>query len=148
MVEVLPLARTWVHGIQSGRRINVGDRMQMYTLLHTDTPPNQSEFNALWGAFEDCVNLGIAQLLASPSTVCELYSRLDAIAHFHEYAQSLLKSFRGLESRLDGVQAAEPILQRLDYWPDRPRNMREVIKLMLQDRVGLPPAWPGSEIPG
>ena len=150
MVEVLPLARTWVHGIQSGRPINVGDRMQMYDLVHRQIPlvSDQSEFNALWGAFEDCVNLGIAQLLASPSTVRELYSRLDAMAHFHEYAQSLLKSFRALESWLGYVQAADPILQRLDYWPDRPRNMREVIKLMLQDRVGLPPASLGSEIPG
>ncbi len=41
-----------------------------------------------------------------------------------------------------------PVLQRLDYWHDRPRTMREVIKLMLQDRVGLPPTLSDSEIPG
>jgi hypothetical protein len=67
-VEALPLARTWVHGIQSGRRINVGDRMQMHDLVHRQTPlvSDPSRVSALWRAFEDCVNLGIAQLLASP----------------------------------------------------------------------------------
>ena len=139
-VEALPLARTWVHGIQSGRRINVGDRMQMYDLVHNQMPlvSDPSRLNALWRAFEDCVNLGIAQLLASPSTIRELYSRLDAMAHFHEYAQALSRGFRALERGLGGVQAADPVLQRLDYW-HRPRNMREVIKLMLQDRLGLSP---------
>ena len=140
--EYLAIARTWVRGIQSGRRINVGDRMQMYDLVHTQLPhvSDPPRLNALWRAFEDCVNLGIAQLLASPSTVRELYSR--PMARFHEYAQSLWRGFLALE-RVGG-----PVLQRLDYWHDRPRTMREVIKLMLQDRVGLPPTLLDSEIPG
>jgi hypothetical protein len=125
MVEVLPLARTWVHGIQSGRPINVGDRMQMYNLVYRPIP-DHSESNALWHAFEDCVNLGIAQLLASPSTIRELYSRLDAMAHFHEYAQALSRAFRGLKGELElgRIQAADPVLRWLYYW--RRPKLREL----------------------
>ena len=163
LVEALPLARTWVHGIQSGRPINVGDRMQMYDLVHRQIPlvSDPSRVSALWRAYEDCVNLGIAQLLASPSTIRELHSRLDAMAHFHEYAQALSRGFRVLDRvgcdqdapankrvlLVTPTDAAMLVLQRLDYWHDRPWNMREVIKLMLQDQLGLPPSR-DSEIPG
>ncbi len=32
--EPLKVAREWVHDVLSGRRINVGDRMQMYDSVH------------------------------------------------------------------------------------------------------------------
>ena len=86
----LQVAHNWVRDVLSGRRINDGDRTQMYDLVHNQIPriPDPSRLNALWRAFEDCVNLGIVQLLeTSPSFIRGLYSRLDAIAHFHEYAQ-------------------------------------------------------------
>ena len=70
---------------------------------------------------------------------------------FHEYAQALSRGFRALEMEQNkiGRRQAHPVLvlQRLDYWHDRPRNMREVVKLMLQDQLGLPPSR-DSEIPG
>ena len=147
--EYLTLARTWAHGLQSGRRISLGDRMQMYSLVHNQLPliSNHPRWNELWRAFEDCVNLGIARLLASPSTIRELH-RPDAMARFHTYALALARGFARLQ--MDYNQAAEvaPVLQRLDYWHDRPRSMREVIKLVLQDRLGLPPPLLASEIPG
>lgn len=147
--EYLTLARTWAHGLQSGRRISLGDRMQMYSLVHNQLPliSNHPRWNALWRAFEDCVNLGIARLLASPSTIRELH-RPDAMARFHTYALALARGFARLQ--MDYNQAAEValVLQRLDYWHDRPRSMREVIKLVLQDRLGLPPPLLASEIPG
>jgi hypothetical protein len=83
------------------------------------------------------------------------------MAHFHEYAQALSRGFRVLDRvgchqdapandrvlLVTPTDAAMLVLQRLDYWHDRPRNMRGVIKLMLQDQLGLPPSR-DSEIPG
>jgi hypothetical protein len=158
--EYMELARTWARGVQSGRRINVRDRMQMYDLVHNRMPlvSDAARLSALWRAFEECVDLGIAQLLRSPSSVRELLPRLDAMAHFHEYAQSLSSGFLSLQRMEDflalqetaGRRLLEPalVLQRLAHWHDRPRTMREVIKLVLQDRLGLPPHVPYSEIPG
>ena len=94
--EYLTLARTWAHGLQSGRRISLGDRM--HSLVHNQLPliSNHPRWNELWRAFEDCVNLGIARLLASPSTIRELH-RPDAMARFHTYALALARGFARLQ---------------------------------------------------
>lgn len=146
--EYVELARTWARGVQSGRRISVSDRMQMYDLVHNRMPlvSDPARMSALWRAFEDCVDLGITQLLGSPSGVRELCPRLGAMAHFHDYARSLSSGFLCLP-RMDDSLARQK-MQRLDYWHDRPRTMREVIKLVVQDRLGLPPHVAASEIPG
>jgi hypothetical protein len=117
--ELLQVARKWVRDVQSGRKLGAGVRMQMYGLVHAPLGSGGLECDklddkiALWRAFEACVNLGIEQLLGSPSSIRELYSRLDAMAHFHEYAQALSRSFRALERGLDGVQAADPFYSGL-----------------------------------
>ena len=67
-------------------------------LVHNQLPliSNHPRWNELWRAFEDCVNLGIARLLASPSTIRELY-RPDAMARFHTYALALARGFARLQ---------------------------------------------------
>ena len=148
--ELLQVARKWVRDVQSGRKLGAGVRMQMYGLVHAPLGSGGLECDklddkiALWRAFEACVNLGIEQLLGSPSSIRELYSRLDAMAHFHQYAQALSFGFCYLgrfQGGLEAVPAAKPFFQRLGHVSeeDRPRVMAAILKLMLQDQLGLSP---------
>ena len=95
-----------------------------------------------------CVYLGVEKLLGSPSSIRELYSRLVALAHFHVYAQALSAGFSywGRAYEMDIVPAVNHILQRLGHVsypapaePDRPIDMGAILKLMLQDQLGLSP---------
>ena len=148
--ELLQVARKWVRDVQSGRKLGAGVRMQMYGLVHAPLGSGGLDGDkldykiALWRAFEACVNLGIEQLLGSPSSIRELYSRLDAMAHFHQYAQALSFGFCYLgrfQGGLEAVPAAKPFFQRLGHVSeeDRPRVMAAILKLMLQDQLGLSP---------
>jgi hypothetical protein len=86
IADVSRLARKWIGAVLSGRKVARAERMQMYYLVY-------QQVYRLWRVFEDCVNLGIEQLLRSPSDVRELHARAGAMAQFHTYAQAVLRGF-------------------------------------------------------
>ena len=164
--EVLKVARKWVLDVQSGRKLAVGDKMQMYDLVHNLFALHRHRISRdeLWRAFEASVNLGVAQLLGSPRSIRELHSRLkgniDALAHFHVYAKALSYGFSPCGKTwgrdLEGVTAVNPsIRQRLgrvshqrgeDGSHHRDEDSGGMLKLMLQDQLGLPPVQQHSPI--
>ena len=143
--EPLQVARKWVGDVQSGRNLNYGDRMEMYGLVWglctSSTGGAELDDIALWRAFEACVKLGIEQLLGSPSSIRELYSRLDAMAQFHAYASALSFGFSSFGRRLSDIMKSsdEYRWRKIEARKETQRDARVRLKLVLQDQLGLSP---------
>jgi hypothetical protein len=158
MEQVRQVARKWVCDVQSGRKLGAGDKMQMHDLVHHLVPlvRDGAKIYRIWRAFEACVNLGVEQLLGSPSNIrTHLAGNIHALAHFHLYAQALCFGFSPVTKILGARDVIETIsvvlpnfIQRLGHQdrtiptsegnPVIPIGMGAILKHMLQDQLYSP----------